>query len=235
MKLIAYLVEVAQNRKSDFRFVFLSPLFSTKSFYNLRNQNLKISHLILKMSLHAFLVIIYFSLCLKFKPNLSFLVFSYLVAPGIYLFTLAMGSILQCCFYLTGNRFVDIHDRPYLSYSLTDFWSKRWNRWIRDWLNNLTYGFKFSNLTIGVLVSFFISGIFHEIMFNLPYFLFKDEFVFGNMMIFFSLQSLGILFEKQFLRQTKPIYRRMFMWIMVIGLSPIFVREPLLSVFGLLE
>jgi hypothetical protein len=164
---------------------------------------------------------------------MSPLLFCYLLAPGIYLLTLWIGSVTQFLFSFTGIAFVDIHDRPYLSFSLTDFWSRRWNRWIRDWLNNLTLKTKSVSLVAGVLFSFFLSGLFHEIMFNLPYFLFTGQKHFGPMMGYFILQGLGLLFERKFLRQATPLMRRIFMWVMVIGLSPLFIGPPLLSVIGL--
>lgn len=233
MKLVAYFVERYQKRKSDFRFVFLSPLFSTKSFFTLRDSSLNKKSLFLKASLNGVLMAMYFLSCYQVRYDLSSIAFSYLIAPGVYFLTLWMGTSLQLFFSLTNVFFVDIHDRPYLSFSLTDFWSKRWNRWIRDWLNGLTLHFKSRHLGIGILVSFFISGIFHEVMFNLPYFIYTGESYFGYMTLFFMLQGLGILFERKFLRQAPPIYRRIFMWLMIIGLCPFFIQKPLLSVIGI--
>jgi hypothetical protein len=233
MKLVAYFVEKYQKRKSDFRFVFLSPLFSTKSFHLLRDSKITRTSLFLKALAYGTLMTMYFLSCYQVRNDLSSISFSYLLTPGVYLLTLWMGSSLQLLFSVTGVFFVDIHDRPYLSFSVTDFWSKRWNRWIRDWLNNLTLSFKTRNLTLGIIISFFISGLFHEVMFNLPYYLYTQTLCFGNMMLFFMLQGIGILIEKKFLRQAPAIYRRIFMWLMIIGLSPLFIQRPLLSVIGI--
>ena len=235
MKLVAYFVEKYQKRKSDFRFVFLSPLFSTKSFYSLQDNSLSKKQLFTRSTFFGLLMVAYFLSCYQLIDSVSSITFRYLCSLGVYILTLWVGSSTQLLFSLTGMYFVDIHDKPYLSFSLTDFWSKRWNRWIRDWLNNLTHAFKATNIKMSVILSFVISGLFHEVMFNLPYFIYTGRNYFGNMMIFFILQGLGILMEKQFLRQAPAIYRRLLMWVMVIGLSPLFIQRPLLSVIGLMD
>jgi len=233
MKLVAYLLEKYQNRNPDFRFVFLSPLLSTKSYQCLRDHQVSRGQLFLKAVIFGALMVMYYSSCYQVQNNLSPIGFSYLVAPGIYLITLWMSASLQLLFSLTGVIFSDMHDRPYLSISLTNFWGRRWNRWVRDWLNHLTYGLKSLNLKYAVMISFLISGLFHEIMFNLPYFIFTGKAYLGSMMVFFFLQGLGVLFEKSYLKNAPIILRRIFMFIMIIGLSPFFVQRPFLAIIGL--
>ena len=230
MKFVAYFVEKVQKRNPNFRFVFLSPLFSTKSYFNLRDQTLTKTHLFIKMSVFGMMTFAYFYTSYQFKNHFSNLEYRYLLAPGLYVLTLWMSASLQFFFSFTGVTPVDIHDRPYLAFSLTDFWSKRWNRWIRDWLNTLTFFLKMVNLKWGVFLSFLISGLFHEVMFTLPYFLFTGENYFGYMMAFFFLQALGVLFERTFLKDKSPWMRRAFLWIMILGLSPLFVQRPIMAV-----
>lgn len=232
MKLLAYSVEKSQKRPHNFRFVFLSPLFSTKSYQSLRDPTLTKRLVFLRSCFFGTLMCLYFLSCSELQPQVPSFLFCYLLAPGIYLLTLWIGSLTQLLFSFTGTIFVDIHDRPYLSFSMADFWSRRWNRWIRDWLNNLTLKTKSVNVVAGVLFSFSISGLFHELMFNLPYFIFTGHEYFGSMMAYFILQGLGLLFERKFLRQASPLIRRIFMWVMVIGPSPLFIGPPLLSVIG---
>lgn len=233
MKLVAYAVERTQNRTSDFRFVFTSPLLSTKSYIKLRDENITKRKLFLKASLYGVAVVSHYYLVFLSCFHVSELALRYLCAPGIYFLTLWMSTSFQLIFSFTGVTPVDMHDRPYLAYSLTDFWSKRWNRWVRDWLNTLTVFLKMIHVKWGAILAFLISGFFHEVMFTLPYYLFTGESYFGYMMLFFFFQAVGVLFEKTILKRSHPTLRRVFMWLMILGLSPLFIQRPLLVMIGL--
>jgi hypothetical protein len=67
-----------------------------------------------------------------------------------------------------------IHDRPWISTSLSEFWGKRWNLWVGAWLAQTARLLSRSTTRQG-WGAFALSGVFHELMFNLPYQLAKGK------------------------------------------------------------
>lgn len=153
------------------------------------------------------------------------------VFPLVWFATEWVGSTLMLIFlHPTNTPF--IHNNPLRSSSVSDFWSNRWNRWVSPWLGLIARRFS-SVPTIQIIYAFTLSGIFHELMFNLPFQFATGEIVYGNMLLFFAIQGIAFYIDRAYLRSFSNFYRRCWLWVTLIGSSPLFLERPLLYFFGL--
>lgn len=156
-----------------------------------------------------------------------------LVAPAIYLLTEVMGATGEIFYLWSKSGKFQIHDFPMTSQSLSHFWGKRWNRWVQDWLKDLNRLFIKITPIQRIVLTFTISGLFHEIMINLPYWIIYRKSYFGTMMAYFLVQAIGIWLDKSYFKRHHSYLRRAFLWIMVVSPSPLFINKPLLTFLGL--
>jgi hypothetical protein len=162
------------------------------------------------------------------------LLFPYLASPLIYFSTLWIGCSLQLMWKIFTQTPTSIHRKPYLSRNLNEFWSLRWNVWIREWIRSLTKKQNTRSSTKKRLfINFLVSGLLHEIMFNLPYEYSHGHAPWGNMTLYFLIQALGIFIDKTYFKNAKPLIRVFWCWLFVIGFIPLFVQKPFLTIFGL--
>jgi hypothetical protein len=153
---------------------------------------------------------------------------------AVYFFTEALGAFGQALFSWRKEEIYPIHYSPLSSPSLSEFWGRRWNLWVQDWIADMGRPFRGSHKK-KILASFFFSGIFHEAMVNLPHWLISGESYFGTMLAYFIIQGGGLYLDKKFLRHGPPVIRRVYCWIVVILPAPLFIHVPLLRFFGMTE
>ncbi|MBA2405268.1 MAG: hypothetical protein H0V66_10895 [Bdellovibrionales bacterium] len=152
----------------------------------------------------------------------------------IYLFTEFLGGLGQLLFYFSAKAVPPIHNHPLTSKSLGEFWGKRWNFWVRDWLRDVSQVHR-KHLIKKLGITFLVSGMFHELMVNLPHFLFYRQSFFGNMTLYFIIQGLGLWVEKKWLQKAPSALRLIYLWTIVLVPSPIFINQPLLIFFGIID
>lgn len=87
----------------------------------------------------------------------------------------------------------NLFDRPYLSTSLRDFWSVRWNRAFVDMNKIFIMGPLRDKVPLAILTFsiFAISGVLHEIGIS-----YADGVSWGSPLIYFVIQGVGIEIEK---------------------------------------
>jgi len=101
--------------------------------------------------------------------------------------------ILSLLWRSAGVNAEPIMQAPLSATSLSDFWGRRWNLGFRQ----LTYRLIFqpararSNVVLATLLSFFASGVIHELVISLP-----ARGGYGLPTCYFVLQGLGVLFER---------------------------------------
>lgn len=148
----------------------------------------------------------------------------------VYPFSIFIGKSVQLVSGLFHQIPVPIHRVPYKSKNLFEFWSLRWNIWIRDWLHSLgKYVLPYSPR----LRSFFIflaSGLFHECMVNIPYYLYTGKQYIGYMSLYFFIQYLGISLDKKLVKF--PRLRYLLMWITIFAPASFFASPALMETFG---
>ena len=223
--------------KKDFKFLFNSPLINPKTRSLSEKRNLILRNIVLKKFLkHALIVLISHYLYQRLFNAYSFSIIekAYLFSIYIYFFTNFMAATGRALSLLTSEVPIDMHNRPYLSKSLSEFWGQRWNRWVHDWLSLISKKCAPRSVKMRLFWAFFFSGLFHEIMFNLPYYLFYQENVMGNMMIYFLIQYTFMIIDRSLIRKHIPSLRRAFMWFAILVPIPFFINKPILSFFGLL-
>lgn len=120
---------------------------------------------------------------------------------------------------------------PFFCGSLSEFWGRSWNPSVSQWLRE-QFHLRSSRKVMGLGAAFVFSGLWHEFIFTIPHYLFFQVNTFGAMMIFFSLQFVGVVFEKRFLQTTPLFVRRAFMYLVVIGPVPLFIDPYMLHFFN---
>ncbi len=232
MKITGWLL-LKTHRPKLSEFLFQTPLLSARIYTHSQfpKDNLRI--ILLKFLLSILYLAIIIWLARHLLQPLSYWKIV-LIAPMIYLFTEFMGAFGQLIFYPAKKGIAPIHLHPLRSKNLGEFWGKRWNFWVRDWLRDVSQSQRRKPVK-KLLITFFVSGFFHELLVNLPYFLVYRQIFFGNMTLYFAIQGLGLWIEKKFLMRAPVLLRTIFMWMVVIIPSPLFLNRPLLLFFGIID
>jgi hypothetical protein len=157
-----------------------------------------------------------------------------LISPLIYFLTEVISGMAQIIFSPWGPSF-PMHRHPLLSLNLSQFWGRNWNRWVQDWLKDVARTFGRRSQLKTIIVTFLFSGLFHEAMINLPYFLIYQKSYFGTMMLYFIIQSAALWVDKKFIRRFPVILQKIYLWVMIIWPSFLFVNIPLLTFLGLIH
>lgn len=154
-----------------------------------------------------------------------------LISPAVYFLTETLGAIGQLLFPFHPS--LPIHHQPFLSKSLGNFWGRRWNLWVQDWLRDISDAFRGGSRFKTIAVAFLFSGFFHELMCNFPYWLVYRKSYFGTMMAYFLIQALALWVDKKYIRIRSVFWKRLYCWCAIIIPSPLFINVPLLTFLGL--
>ena len=229
MKLVSWSATPASSRM-PLKELFLHPYLSLRT---LRHTNLSPpSSSFKRLCIFGTLLICWLYLSYTYLLPLNYWK-TLLIAPAVYFLTEAMGATGEVFYLWSRPEKFQIHNFPLTSKSLSHFWGRRWNRWVQDWLKDLSRCFIQSTPLQRIIITFIISGLFHEIMINLPYWIIFKKSYFGTMMAYFLIQAVGIWLDKSYLKRQHSYIRRIFLWIMVVGPSPLFINRPLLTFLGL--
>lgn len=228
MKGISWLATPAARRGS-LRSFFSTPYISLRTLRRRRNPR----------SLSSFSLLLFwgglllFTLIIARKLLMPLTFWKILIfSPTIYFLTEAMGALGQFLFSWSKESTHPIHLRPLWSQSLSEFWGRRWNLWVQDWLQDLNRLFYRLSSPKRMIITFAVSGLFHEIMINFPYWLLHGISYFGTMMLYFLIQALALWVDKHVLKRQHIHLRRAFLWFIVVIPSPLFINVPLLTFLG---
>lgn len=226
MKMVSWCLWKPRNKSLGLKFIF-SPYLSPRS---LRYHPKTDEELFLKLLTFSFLLTFSVLLARHFMSPLNIFEIM-LFSPAIYFLIETLGTIGQVIFYKTPT--FSIHRSPVFATSLSYFWGRDWNLWVQDWLRDITQSIGRGKYSKRIVVVFFISGVFHEVMCNLPYWIFYGESYFGTMMAYFFIQAVALWIDKKVVRHWPILWRRIFLWLVVIVPSPLFINVPLLTFLGL--
>jgi hypothetical protein len=191
----------------------------------------------IKILINFFFVSIFIVIFLRVFPSISppsgHLIKSYSLIPFVYIFTIFLGLNVQVISLLFKDVPINIHNSPLKSKSLFEFWSLRWNVWIRDWLRSLGMRLFPKKPIFRQFFIFLVSGIFHEFMLTIPFFVATGKNLIGTMVIYFLIQFFGLIIDKQLKRFRIKMVRLLFMWAVLILPSPLFINEAFIQLFGL--
>ena len=83
-----------------------------------------------------------------------------------------------------------------------------------------------------LMLVFLVSGLIHEVVLNLNLWFLTGRAPFGSMILYFGLQAVGILAERNWLAKY-PKAKVVFAWLIVLGPAPLIVNEALLRTLQL--
>ncbi len=155
----------------------------------------------------------------------------YLGVIMIWLASEVVGSLLPF-FALPAGRLLPLgHGAPPpLAKSVSDFWGRRWNVWVSEWFRQIIFRPLQKRPLVAMLAVFFVSGVLHDLVINVPLYIVTGHNYFGWMTLYFLLQAAGILIE----RQTRNRVARTFLvWLFVFGAVPLMVNEGMLRILHL--
>lgn len=227
MKFASWMTYSQGTRGKFHHFLLLNPFLSLKP--KLRHYDHAPFVLFMKFILSLTCLLLFQQFIQKFMLPLSYWEMIY-VCPLVYLLTETIGTFGQLVFIK--KDIPPLHHHPLKSQSLSEFWGKRWNVWVQDWLRDMS-GNRRRSLHQNIAITFLISGFFHEIMFNLPYSIHAKRFFFGNMFLYFLIQAIGLLGEKKLLKSASPFLKRIYLWFFVVVPAPIFMMKSFLLFLGL--
>lgn len=233
MKLISWNLLRKNLRPNLWLFLFTTPLLSARAYSQIKKHKELLRFVLLKFCLSLIFLFTIILFAKNFLLPLNYFKIL-LISPMIYLFTEVMGGLGQLLFWLSPVAISSIHNHPLTSISLGEFWGRRWNFWVRDWLQDISQANR-KNLVKKLLITFLASGLFHELLVNLPHFLYFGEIFFGNMTLYFIIQALGLWVEKKLLFKAPAFVGCIFLWAVVILPTPLFINRPLLIFFGIID
>lgn len=231
-----YLLNVKEySIDKKYTFLILSPFYSTKTWSKIKSINKvdifsslkKFSYLVLI----SILVLVFYKLFLNNLSQYNYIIVLISIIP-FYLITEIIGNFVEIIFLLLNRNIPSIHNKPFQAKNITQFWSNGWNIWVRDWLFQITPNSIRRTKYLNTVFPFLVSGIWHEIIINLPLFIITQINIFGTMTLYFLLQSLGVITDKKFFRYKNDYnFRYMFCLLVTIGPAPLFFNDQLLQVF----
>jgi hypothetical protein len=156
---------------------------------------------------------------------------SYLALIPFLLLVDSVGRLCRIGYGFLGIGVPNIHEQFYRAETILGFWSQ-WNVWFYDFFRETCFRPLIRWPRIGLLTVFLGSGILHEYLVNLPLFWLYREALFGTMLLYFLLQFLGILVQKNW-NVGSSYGNRLFTAIIVLVPVPLVINLGTLRIFHL--
>jgi hypothetical protein len=177
----------------------------------------------------GFAYLYYRRLIARLEPSLLFK--SYLAVLPFYLLTECVGAFVQLLVFAFGHWLPPTHANPIASRGLSEFWARRWNPWVAEWFKQVLFPRWEKRPLIGIAAIFAFSGLWHEVLINLPLYLVRKIPLFGTMTLYFGIQGVGVILDKRLLKGGPAFLRIFFLWLVVILPVPLFLNEASLRMF----
>ncbi|SHO47903.1 Membrane bound O-acyl transferase family protein [Desulfopila aestuarii DSM 18488] len=156
---------------------------------------------------------------------------SYLAIVPFWLLLEALGGLCRLLWLPSGRLVPTINNRPWQAKHLADFWGRRWNRLIGDWLHQVVFMPLRRQPNTAMFATFLVSGIIHELLVSLPFMLVYGKSIWGLMTGYFLIQYLAIRIERWL--QLSAFGKRMLLWIAVLLPVPLVLNCGTLHIFHL--
>lgn len=162
---------------------------------------------------------------------------------SVYFFVDAAARLSEVALALLGIDLGTLHDAPILALSVTEFWGRRWNRSVHQWLDEIAFrpamrlvvrrrpksrGRASLALATGVMAAFAASAFLHGV----PILVVATAPYAAAMAAFFLIHGLVVVAEPRLgvARWSPPFARAWTLGVFAVT-APLFV-EPLLRAFG---
>lgn len=176
------------------------------------------------------IAVVYFTVIPAFRP-LPWWLQSYLAIVPFWLLLEALSGMCRLLWLPSGSLVPVINERPWQAKDLADFWGRRWNRLIGDWLHQVVFMPLRRRPQKAMLVTFVVSGFLHELLVSLPLTIVYGESVWGWMTGYFLLQYLAMDLERR-LNLSAP-GKRILLWVAVLVPVPLVLNRGTLLIFHL--
>lgn len=146
--------------------------------------------------------------------------------PFIMIFHIGIGNIGVSLWAVLGIAVTPLMDAPWKAEQLGTFWGKRWNIAFIQ-MTRITLFVPFARRQKGtwaLLLSFLISGIFHEVALTLPV-----DGGYGLPLLYFTIQALLVLAERKFIHLWPPFARRLWTYTCLLIPFPLLLPPAFLS------
>jgi hypothetical protein len=142
--------------------------------------------------------------------------------PIVMIFHSGLFNLVAVLWNMLGVPVTPLMDVPWKSENAGSFWGKRWNvAFIQMTKITLFLPLARKGKTrLALLLSFFISGIFHEVALSLPV-----RAGFGLPMLYFVLQSVFVLSERRFsINRLSPAGQKVLTWLFILLPFPLLIH-----------
>ena len=138
---------------------------------------------------------------LKYHVFHDYVICLFSFIPIVMVFHAGLFNIGAAVWGLMGVQLSPLMDAPWKSDSVGSFWGRRWNIAFIQ-MTRITLFIPLARRgrpRLALILSFFISGIFHEVALSLPV-----GSGYGLPMLYFILQSIFVLAERKFIHKFSP-------------------------------
>ncbi|MBP9673876.1 MAG: hypothetical protein KBD63_02180 [Bacteriovoracaceae bacterium] len=232
--LMKFIIVIKNGAQKKFLF---SPILSSFSLKNIQTPNI----LSLKKMRHdlfifiPYFVVIYFLTGQIVEKKLGGSFTAYFLIPATYLWLQVLPLLSRFFFLNRKVLYPPMHDEPLQAKSLSDFWGKRWNIWFGTWFREVFF-YPFAHYPkLSTLSVFLMSGLWHELIFSLPYYGITGINHLGKMLCYFTLQALGVFLDQTYLKNIKPLPRKIFLWCWVIAPAPLYLHSAIEPFFTMVK
>ena len=211
----------------QWRFLLFSPVLAISTYR--RNRPLSLHRLFRVCSGLALYSAITFGFMVLYKTlDLQGHWKSYGFVPIMYFGCEALSRLFQLAFIPSGRIAANFFNHPLYSRSLTEFWGSRWNLWISDWYREVFLKRLKLSRTAKIPTIYVFTGLWHDLVFTVPYYIVTGQNFMGRMTLYFILQTLFIFGDRRLFR-TNNLWRRLYFLIAIAGPIPILCPYQMLE------
>lgn len=219
--------------KKLFSFYFLSPFYSNQ-LWNFAVVQKNCSLLLNRKTFQKVILIfsLYIVFCLLYlKTDLRQYCYSLLAFFLFYSFTELMSILFGLVYSRFNIHLPTVHNNPFSAKNLSDFWGNRWNIWVSSWLSQVAFNPLKRNPRLAVMATFLLSGLWHEVIINIPHFILTGEMIFGFVTLYFIIQAIGVLISRHNFFRNRYILSVAYLWVLVILPIPLIMNEAFMNIF----
>ncbi len=174
---------------------------------------------------------LYLAVLVPLGPSL--LLRGYAAIIPLYFLVELFSTSLELAFSLSGWSIPQHMRNPLAARSIDELWGRRWGTWVSSWLRQVVFARYRRQPTRGTLAVFLFSGVWHEVLVDVPLGIFYRIDVMGGWSAYFAIQACGVLAERTFLRGHRRA-RFVFAWAVLLLPAPLALNAATLSAIGLL-
>ena len=177
------------------------------------------------------LMVLWYLFGVPLTRDLPIVLQGYVALVPFWLLLEAIGGVARICWLPTGELVPAMFHQPWRATSLSDFWGRRWNRLIGDWLAQVVYRPLHRRPRLAMGATFLVSGLIHELVVSLPLAMVYGESVWGRLTCYFLIQYCGCLAQRRW--RLAPGLHKVLLWSTLLLPAPLILNRGTLLIFHL--